>query len=192
MWFDNIKDTLDKNLFTLDLRHSAPSAIDFGYINKTKYLGDMSYVPVSITHQGAWGFNATGFTWGNSSFTNMTIDGIADSGSSLMIINDVILDKFYNGITGARFNKTELLWIFPCSSTLPDLDVAIGAYTARVPASYLNFAPTDYTPSMCYGSLQSNAGLNLSIYGDVFLKSQFVVYDRERTRLGFAPKDLVL
>ena len=192
MWFDNIKDTLDENLFTLDLHHSAPSSVDFGYIDETKYFREVSYVPVSITHQGAWGFNATGFTWGDSSFTNMTFDAIADSGSSLMIIDDGIVGKFYNDITGSQYNATEQMWIFPCNSTLPNLDVAIGAYTACVPASYINFSATDYAPSMCYGSLQSNAGLNLSIYGDVFLKSQFVVYDQGGMRLGFAPKDLVL
>ena len=39
----------------------------------------------------------------------------------------------------------------------------------------------------CFGGLQSNAGIGLSILGDVFLKSQFVVFDQGVPRIGFAP-----
>ncbi|EED17258.1 hypothetical protein TSTA_023120 [Talaromyces stipitatus ATCC 10500] len=57
-----------------------------------------------------------------------------------------------------------------------------------IPPSYLNFGATDYNTLQCYGSLQSNAGLNLSIYGITFLKSVFVVFDDENKRIGIAPK----
>lgn len=197
-WFDNIKDNLSHALFTLDLRHDDYSSIDFGFINHSKYIGDsITYLPISVTHQGAWGFNATGFTIGSSQSPidiDLDVNAIADSGSSLMIIDDPVLDVFYGSIPGSSFNTIEQLWIFPCNSTLPDFSVSLGdsLEAVEIPPSYLNFGATDYDPSQCYGSLQSNAGLNLSIYGITFLKSVFVVFDDENKRVGIAPKHLVL
>ncbi|KZP17739.1 hypothetical protein FIBSPDRAFT_972572 [Athelia psychrophila] len=58
--------------------------------------------------------------------------------------------------------------IFPCSATLPSLTLGVGAYHAVVPGTYLNYASA--TDISCFGGLQLNTGIGMSIYGDVFLK----------------------
>ena len=50
----------------------------------------------------------------------------------------------------------------------------------------MNYAPISEGSSTCYGGLQSNSGIGFSIFGDVFLKSQYVVFDPENLQLGFA------
>lgn len=64
--------------------------------------------------------------------------------------------------------------------------MTVGKYDAVVPGEKLNYAHTPDGGDTCHGGIQSNPGIDLSIFGDIFLKSQFVVFDDEGPRLGFA------
>jgi hypothetical protein len=52
----------------------------------------------------------------------------------------------------------------------------------------MNFAPV--TSTTCFGGLQSDAGIGFAIFGDIFLKSQYVIFDESQStpRLGFGQK----
>jgi Eukaryotic aspartyl protease len=83
-------------------------------------------------------------------------------------------------------DSTQGGYTFPCSATLPDFTLGIDSYLAVVPGNYINYAPAG---SNCYGGIQSSSGVGINLYGDVFFKSQFVVFDGSDTpRVGFAPK----
>jgi hypothetical protein len=78
-------------------------------------------------------------------------------------------------------------YTFPCTATLPNLTLGIGSYRAVVPGKYINYGAVG--GSKCFGGVQSNSALGETIFGDVFLKSQFVIFDGSSTpRLGFAAK----
>lgn len=192
-WFDNIKGSLSNGLFTLDLRHDDSSSIDFGWINHTKYFGDIVYLPVDVTHQGAWGFNISGFRIADDAPVDLVTTAIADSGTSLLITNEAVLKSYYAKVPGATFSSPPL-WTFPCDAKLPPFTVLLQGMEVKIPPSYINFGPTNEDPNLCYGGLESNAGLKsgLSIFGITFLKSLFVVYDADEMRIGFAHKSLRL
>lgn len=66
---------------------------------------------------------------------------IADTGTTLMLVNQEIVDSYYAKVEGAQMSVAAGGFIYPCSSTLPDLWVSLGdTHLARIPSSLVNFA----------------------------------------------------
>lgn len=184
-FFDSVLPSLPSPIFTATLKKGKPGTYDFGFIDSTKYTGAITYTPVNSVN-GFWEFTASGYSIG-STFHASTLDAIADTGTTLIYIPATAARNYYKQVSGAQNNYNAGGYIFPCSSTLPDFSVTIGGISHTVPGSYINFTP--YQNGDCFGGIQSSAGIGINILGDVFLKSQYVVFDHGSTgspRIGFA------
>jgi hypothetical protein len=55
-----------------------------------------------------------------------------------------------------------------------------------VPGRFINYAPIG--DGTCFGGIQTDDGIGFSIFGDIFLKSKYVVFESSGSspRLGFA------
>ena len=186
-FFDNAQSTLDAPVFTADLKHQTPGSYDFGFIDNSKYKGDITYTPVN-SGSGFWEFTSTGYQVGSGSFVSQSIDAIADTGTTLFLTEDAIVSAYYAQVQGAQNNQQQGGYTFPCSATLPDFTFGVGSYMALIPGSLINYAPVDQTGTTCFGGIQSNSGLGMSIFGDIMFKAQFVIFDGGNTQLGFAAK----
>lgn len=185
-FFSNAKPTLDAPLFTANLKKGAPGTYDFGYIDTSKYTGSITYVPVN-TANGFWEFTSNGYAVGSGAFTSESIDSIADTGTTLLYLPTDVVSAYYAKVSGAKYNSNQGGYTYPCSSTLPSITLGIGSYKAVVPGSYINYAPVN--SATCFGGIQRNTGIGFSIFGDIFLKSQFVVFNGASSpQLGFAAK----
>jgi hypothetical protein len=168
---------------------------NFGFLDETEFVGPLSFVDVNST-DGFWQFTATGFSIGpgnNSSIlVPVTHSAIADTGTTLLMVPSAITQAYYRQVPGAKTSAQAGGYVFSCNATLPDLTLHIGTYKAVIPGDLIKFAPVDTdtfdTATVCYGGLQSSSGFPFAIYGDVFFKAQFTVFDLEAKRLGFAPK----
>jgi aspergillopepsin I len=81
-WFDNIKPKLAAPVFTSALKRRQPGTYDFGFIDKAKYRGNITYVNVN-SKRGFWDFQITGFAVGSSAVQTPQdgpINAIADTG----------------------------------------------------------------------------------------------------------------
>ncbi|KAG9511808.1 aspartic endopeptidase Pep1, partial [Aureobasidium melanogenum] len=188
-WFDNVRGVLAHGLFTADLRYNDIGSYDFGFVDLKKHIGSVHYTSVQSS-QGYWGITADGYRIGNDSDVTNQVSGIVDTGTSLILLDDDIIQDYYFKVPAATYSTTEGGWIVPCDGKMPDFAIRVGSYLAVVPGAYVLYAPSETRQYYCYGGLQSSAGLGINIFGDVFIKSQLVVFDAETGRVGFAQKTL--
>ncbi|RWA04208.1 hypothetical protein EKO27_g10895 [Xylaria grammica] len=195
-FFDNAMRDLAAPLFTANLRAAEPGNYNFGFIDTTEFTGQITYVAVNAS-AGFWQFTSEGFKVGNSTATTAAQhEAIADTGTTLMLVPNDIAAAYYAQIPGAvDATQTAGGYVFPCSATLPSYTAVIGPYQAVIPGEFINFAPVDGNTfadaTTCFGGIQAvPTGFPFAIYGDVFLKSQFVVFHGGDTQLGLAPKPL--
>lgn len=182
-WFSNAKSTLAEPLFGVALKHNEPGVFDFGFTDSSKYTGSLTYTDVDDS-EGYWGFSVDGWSVGSTSGAGFS--GIADTGTTLLLLDDSLVEKYYAKVSGASYSSSEGGYVFDCSTDLPDFKVTIGDYTATVSGDLINYASV--SGSKCIGGIQSNEGIGFSIFGDIFLKSQYVVFDASGPQLGFAPQ----
>lgn len=108
----------------------------------------------------------------------------SDTGTTLVLLDDDVVEAYYNEINSAQYDNSQGGYVFDCDADVPDFAITVGDYTATIPGDYINFASAG--SNTCYGGIQSNSGIGFSIFGDVFLKSQYVVFDASGPQIGFA------
>ncbi|CEJ91210.1 hypothetical protein VHEMI06938 [[Torrubiella] hemipterigena] len=185
-WFDNISSKLDKNLFTVRLRHGAEGSFNFGYIDSAQYTGDISYAAAYTDDLGHRLFNSDGYAVGNGETKSASMSATADTGTSLLIIPDEIADDYWSNVQSANKVQTQggNLWVFNCSDSLPDFSFNVGSGKAVVPGDNMNYAAQG--DGTCVGGISSHPGLDITIVGDVAMKSALVIYDDANNQLGWA------
>ncbi|KAK6215025.1 eukaryotic aspartyl protease [Colletotrichum tabaci] len=194
-FFENAMNNLAMPLFTANLKKAAAGNYNFGFLDATEFTGEISFVPANTT-AGFWQFTAQGFAVGSngSAPTSAPHEAIADTGTTLMLLPDAIVSAYYQRIASAKFDSTNGGFVFNCGDQIPSFTVDLGTYRAVVPGEFMKFAPVDgetiETSTTCFGGIQSAAALPFAIYGDVFLKSQYVVFHGGNSQLGFANKPL--
>jgi hypothetical protein len=191
-FFDNVMNDLDMPVFTADLDPDGTGVYEFGKIDATKFEGQMAWIPVKA-ETGFWQFPSTKFSVGNKVFENpQASDAIADTGTSLLLVDQAVAEAYYSQVKGAQLNAQVGGFIYPCKSVLPDMAVAIGdSYMAKIPGNQITFATVDKANTTCFGGVQGNQGAGLQIFGDTMFKAQLVAFNGGNQSLGFGQKPLV-
>jgi len=136
------KDQLAEPVFTADLRPQEAGAYEFGRVDKSKFAGDMTWIPINTT-MGFWQFSSETFSVNGGDVQQGTsaAQAIADTGTTLMVADPVLVKAYYAQVENSQESAEDGGFIFPCDATLPDLTVDIGGmYQAKVKGSDINFA----------------------------------------------------
>ncbi|KAK4159868.1 penicillopepsin [Cladorrhinum sp. PSN259] len=192
-FFENLMPSLAEPLWTADLRRNKVGAYEFGRIDGGKFKQDLAWVSANTT-EGFWQFSTSGYAVGrrgNDSTSSEdltrveTANIIADTGTTLMLVAKEVSEAYYKQVPGAKNTPHLGGMTFPCHVELPDLWLDVGGvYKARIRGEDINF--TKLRKDLCYGGIQPTTSKQ-QIWGDVFFRSQFVVFHGGNSSLGLAP-----
>lgn len=141
-FFDNISSSLAEPVLTANLKHATPGAYEFGRIDTTQYTGALEWIPVNAA-SGFWQFPSNTFSVGDGAVQQNTNGNpaIADTGTSLLLVDQSVVDGYYSEIKGSTISQTAGGVVFPCGTVLPDLKLAMGSsYMATISGSLLSYA----------------------------------------------------
>ncbi|KAI1260073.1 eukaryotic aspartyl protease [Xylariaceae sp. FL1019] len=163
----------------------------FGFIDQdlvSQSGSDIIYTDIDNS-QGFWMFDSASYSLNGTTSTISGNKAIADTGTTLMLVSDEVVDALYKEIPGATYDSTQQGYIFPTSVTaddLPDFTIAVGDTQFTIQKESLAFALAD--DSHWYGGVQSRGTNPFDILGDVFLRNIYAIWDQGNTRFGAVPK----
>ncbi|PWY85087.1 acid protease [Aspergillus heteromorphus CBS 117.55] len=159
----------------------------FGYIDQdiVKAAGeDVAYTPVDNS-EGFWMFSSTSATVNGQTIARTGNMAIADTGTTLALVDDETCQAIYDAIEGAYYDEELQGYIYPSNtadSSLPVVSFAVGEKQFAVQKEDLAF--TEAKTGYSYGGIQSRGSMTFDILGDTFLKSIYAVFDVGNLRFG--------
>lgn len=135
---------LPQQLFTADLQKGALGSYDFGYIDRSKYTADLVYTDVDSS-RGFWNVTTTGYQVGSSDLQAVSLSGIVDTGTSLLVLDQAVVADYWGSVNGASYDSTQAGFVFPCEADLPTFSLGFENVLFSVPGDYLNYAPINDT-----------------------------------------------
>lgn len=138
-FFDQVLSKLSQPVFTAQLTGDKSGSYEFGNIDTSSFTGQLNVAAVDSSN-GFWEFDSASASVNNQAVTIKGGKAIADTGTSLMLVGDDLLEAYWNQVQGATLNQDVGGVIFPCNAQLPDAQVAVGGSMATVAGANFNFA----------------------------------------------------
>ena len=150
----------------------------FGYVDQDTVKAaeaDLHYTPIDKS-QGFWLFDSASATVNGKSISRAGNQAIADTGTTLALVDDETCQAIYGAIEGAVYDDESQGWIYPSNTTadkLPVITFAVGDKQFVVQKEDLGFA--EAKSGYVYGGIQSRGSMTMDILGDTFLKAIYAV-----------------
>lgn len=107
----------------------------FGYIDKASLGGQEPYYVTIDNSQGFWQFPSATVTIAGKQYIRTDNTAIADTGTTLALIDDAICGKIYDAIPGSKYDSMQQGYVFPTKTATDKLPVVSFAGTCSTPFS---------------------------------------------------------
>ena len=135
-FFENAAPKLKDYVFTANLKIGVPGQYEFGTIDTAAYRDPLTYTAVNSSG-GLWQFDLSQYTVAGDTYGGVVSPAIADTGSSLLMLDPAIVDNYYAKVPTSTDDLQGK--IFPCDTVLPDFSFGIESTMATIPGSLLNY-----------------------------------------------------
>ncbi|EJU04172.1 acid protease [Dacryopinax primogenitus] len=184
---------LDRPLFTVKLdKGDSAGFFTFGHVDGNVLRPGVDiWETYVIADNGWWEFESRGIMIGKKEYPRPPGNtAIADTGTTLILIDDQAVQRIYSQIRGATLDHQEGGYILPSDSQPPEIYFACGDRYFGISGQDLMFAPCN-RKGYSFGPIQSRGSNKQDILGDVFLKRVYAVFDarKPRPRIGFGQTD---
>ncbi|KAJ3094066.1 hypothetical protein HDU97_008537 [Phlyctochytrium planicorne] len=159
--------------------------VTFGGYDSSKIAGPINYVP--LNSETYWQFSSSGISYsaGTKSGTFQVSNAIADTGTTLVILDTAAADAINKGIGANAYDSSQGIYPISCSASGPNVSFKIGSATYTLPPSA--YIIGDGQGGCFSGITQGASGLGgVAIFGDIFLRRYYSIYDKTNSRVGFA------
>jgi hypothetical protein len=179
------------SLWLNDLDASTGSIL-FGGVDTDKYSGSLSTLPI-LQESGVYAefiIALTDMGIGNNKtalFSNSNVPVLLDSGSSLMYLPDSVVTALYTRFN-ARYDSSQGAAFVDCdlANQSGSLEFGFSGVTISVPYNELVIvAAISRGQPVCILGI-APAGKSVSVLGDTFLRSAYVVYDLSNNQISLA------
>ncbi|MCJ1415795.1 Type I transmembrane sorting receptor [Xylographa parallela] len=186
-WVDTVLSQLASPLFTVDLELDGSGVFDFGWIDSSRHTSSICYVDADC----GWNIQAGTYYVGNTAYTTLG-QAVLDTGTSLILAPSSVVSNYYASVTGSKQDAYDN-WIYPCSESksLPNFGFEVNGDYIYVEGAYM-YAQISDTQDYCEGALQNGISNSYTVLGDMFMRSQLVIFEIGATQnqIGFATKNL--
>ena len=180
---------LDENLFAFHLGDTSEDEsyggeVTFGGIDKSRYTGKITYLPVR--RKGYWEVNLDSFSFGDETLDLEDTGAAIDTGTSLIALPSTIAELLNKQIGAKKSFNGQYTIDCEAVSKLPNVTFTFSGHKFELEAK-------DYILNVQGSCISSFTGLDIPaplgpiwIIGDTFLRRYYSVYDLDRNAVGLA------
>ncbi|KAF9571645.1 hypothetical protein EC968_000313 [Mortierella alpina] len=177
----------DEDVSLKEEREKTPDSGDgefiFGSIDRTRFEGELTYL--NITDPKYWQVKVDGVRLDGGEDLGIGGETIVDTGTTLLVF-PLAQAKKINKALGAKSDPWEG-WILPCDSNKAGaIEFWMNGRWFAVRRRDLVREKVKTKAGWCYSAVTSTPG-QVMIFGDVFIRNNYCVFDVENLSIGIAP-----
>ncbi|CAO3566886.1 unnamed protein product [Mortierella alpina] len=155
----------------------------FGSIDTTRFEGELTYL--NITDPKYWQIKVDGVRLNGGEDLRVGGETIVDTGTTLLVF-PTAQAKTINKAIGAKSDPWEG-WILPCNSNKDGaIEFSMNGKWFAVRRRDLVREKVKTKAGWCYSAVTATPG-EVMIFGDVFIRNNYCVFDVENLSIGIAP-----